>query len=696
MNAPETGFTLFWLLTLVTADPREYDLRIPENQPVEFRKYGDAASVDYFRLLEIDDAHLIIGAADNVHNISIDLFERISLYEWPSGQKEINDCNMKTADQTACRNYVRVLSRSEKDGTLLICGTNAFKPSCRLINSRHETLVEFIGTGISPLDPRHNTSFLRDGDLLYSATVADFDGNDALVFRRNITKPEDRGIRTQRQNIMLLNKPQFVGTLQSEKYIYFFFREEATESSDATTHSRVARVCKNDNGGPQEYEAEWTSFTKARLNCSIPEKNKPFYFDEIISVSSITHNWHGKPKSMVYATFVSEFNFLRHSVVCAFGIEEIDRLFATSDILSMDFESKRWTRKPRNENPNTQKLGQCSANSRDLSEEEIIQMRKTPLMADSVPNLFGKAVGIYRGSDNYNQIVVLEGVSSFDGPVDVLYVGTDQGNVIKMTNLGMNSTDRDPIHQVAVYKISNLPIRRLLITQNRYLIVVTDPVVYRLPLHLCSTYDTCEDCVNSRDPHCYWKQGQCRSSTLPSNRSKLAFQDIFSRQPAVCVEAKKHDKPKDTTTTTTEATKTEMPKINKDKFRNVTYGALTVDGTGICNCTTLKSHIERRKCHCPNVENVELVQPVVAEEVNISPLSRIPWWIYIVLVLAIIQTLGLIALCLRLRKKRMAKTKSSSGQKQMLSVINAYAPTITDAIPPKIGPTYATYDTFRR
>ncbi len=32
--------------------------------------------------------------------------------------------------------------------------------------------------------------------------------------------------------------------------------------------SRVARVCKNDVGGTRSLNAKWTSFLKARLNCS--------------------------------------------------------------------------------------------------------------------------------------------------------------------------------------------------------------------------------------------------------------------------------------------------------------------------------------------------------------------------------------------------------------------------------------------
>jgi semaphorin 6 len=45
-------------------------------------------------------------------------------------------------------------------------------------------------------------------------------------------------------------------------------------------YSRVARVCKDDKGGPHQSRDRWTSFLKARLNCSIPGEY-PFYFDEI-------------------------------------------------------------------------------------------------------------------------------------------------------------------------------------------------------------------------------------------------------------------------------------------------------------------------------------------------------------------------------------------------------------------------------
>lgn len=53
--------------------------------------------------------------------------------------------------------------------------------------------------------------------------------------------------------------------------------------------SRVARVCKSDLGGSQRVlEKQWTTFLKARLNCSIPGDSH-FYFNLLHATSDIIH-----------------------------------------------------------------------------------------------------------------------------------------------------------------------------------------------------------------------------------------------------------------------------------------------------------------------------------------------------------------------------------------------------------------------
>ena len=52
-------------------------------------------------------------------------------------------------------------------------------------------------------------------------------------------------------------------------------------------YSRVARICKSDVGGSQRVlEKHWTSFVKARLNCSVPGESF-FYFDVLQSITDI-------------------------------------------------------------------------------------------------------------------------------------------------------------------------------------------------------------------------------------------------------------------------------------------------------------------------------------------------------------------------------------------------------------------------
>lgn len=69
--------------------------------------------------------------------------------------------------------------------------------------------------------------------------------------------------------------------------------------------SRVARVCKNDMGGsPRVLEKQWTSFLKARLNCSVPGDSH-FYFNVLQAVTGVV-SLGGRP--VVLAVFSTPSN----------------------------------------------------------------------------------------------------------------------------------------------------------------------------------------------------------------------------------------------------------------------------------------------------------------------------------------------------------------------------------------------------
>ena len=80
--------------------------------------------------------------------------------------------------------------------------------------------------------------------------------------------------------------------------------------------SRVARVCKSDQGGPHKFRDNWTSFLKTRLNCSIPGEH-PFYFDEVQATSTLIDG------HLVYAVFTTPDNSISGSAICAFSLKDI-------------------------------------------------------------------------------------------------------------------------------------------------------------------------------------------------------------------------------------------------------------------------------------------------------------------------------------------------------------------------------------
>ncbi|KAJ8969514.1 hypothetical protein NQ317_019729, partial [Molorchus minor] len=175
-----------------------------------------------------------------------------------------------------CQNYIRIMAKT-LNMRLLLCGTNAFKPMCReynILDKNYTVEKEKSGQALCPYDPHHNsTAIYVDADL-YTGTVADFSGMDPIIYREPL--------QTEQYDSMSLNAPDFVHSMSQGDFVYFFFRETAVEyiNCGKAVYSRVARVCKNDRGGPHRFRNRWTSFLKSRLNCSVTGEF-PFAFNEI-------------------------------------------------------------------------------------------------------------------------------------------------------------------------------------------------------------------------------------------------------------------------------------------------------------------------------------------------------------------------------------------------------------------------------
>ncbi|XP_077556481.1 semaphorin-1A-like isoform X4 [Haemaphysalis longicornis] len=489
--------------------------QLPAELVGKFR--GNQTHSDHFRLLEQDGHHLLVGARNVVYNISLSTLELRKKLEWFSEGKDIDMCKLKGNSEEACQNYIRVLAR-KSESVIFVCGTNAYKPRCRdYVISRdgeYSMKEEASGEGLCPFDPKHNSTAVFAGPLsrrtvgdLYVATVGQLSGADPFIYR----KP----LRTEPFDLKHLNAPNFVSSIHHDDYVYFFFRESAVEyiNCGKTVYSRVARVCTRDKGGPHKFQQRWTSFLKARLNCSVGG-DIPFYFNEIQSTSPIVDGvYNGKEAKLIYSIFTTPHNSISGSAVCAFRLEDIQRAFEGS-FKGQDDINSNWLPIVNSKVPEP-RPGQCVNDSRTLPDVTLNFITEHPLMDQAVPAHFGRPILVHTGFQyRFTYIAVDPQVEAVNGKkYDVLFIGTDTGRVLKAVNVGPPQlAGGRPVLVEDVGVFRGAPVTNLLVHRPQgsgapqgSLVVVTHSEIQAIPLFGCQRYgSSCTECVALQDPYCAW------------------------------------------------------------------------------------------------------------------------------------------------------------------------------------------------
>uniref|UniRef100_A0A0A9Y8X2 Semaphorin-1A n=1 Tax=Lygus hesperus TaxID=30085 RepID=A0A0A9Y8X2_LYGHE len=495
---------------------------------------GNNTNTDYFRLVMKDDNYILVGARNLVYNISIvDLSEAQKL-QWYSPEDAVKMCVVKGKDEENCQNYIRIIAKTEQ-GNLVVCGTNSFKPVCReysVAAGSYNFIKEKPGQAVCPYDPLHNsTAVYVDGDL-YTGTVADFSGMDPIIYREPL--------QTEQYDSMSLNAPNFVNSMTQGDFVYFFFRETAVEyiNCGKAVFSRVARVCKYDRGGPHRFRNRWTSFLKSRLNCSV-QGDFPFYFNEIQSTTELVEGTYGSVTThLLYAVFTTPVNSIGGSAVCAFALQDITDTFEGNFKEQSELNSN-WLPVQSVKVPDP-RPGQCVNDSRTLPDLTLNFIKTHALMDESVPSFFRQPI-LVRTSFHYRftQIAVDAQIKTPGGKsYDVLFIGTDNGKVLKTVNAeSADSIQRVTpvvIEEIQVFppnvSVRNIQIVRTDSLSEGRLIVVSDLEVLSLKLHRCDKVNSgCSECVALQDPYCAWDRlsGKCKSVGAPRwSDDKIFYQNI--------------------------------------------------------------------------------------------------------------------------------------------------------------------------
>ena len=290
----------------------------------------------------------------------------------------------------------------------------------------------------------------------------------------------------------------------------FFFREQAIEYQNCgkSMFSRVARVCKNDKGGSHPFHDRFSSFLKTRLNCSMPGEY-PFYFDELQATSGVIEGIYGNDRdALMYTVMNTNDNAIDGSAICVYSMNTILEAFEGKFKNQRDVNSV-WKALDDSDVPQS-RPGQCVDDSRTLPSSTINFVLKNPLMDGAVNPIHESPLLVHTGSNyKFTSIAVDPQVETMNGKsYDVVFIGTDDGHVLKLINAGSGDSlsENKPI---VVSEQQVLPlgtrIKELKISRTtQKLIVVSDNFIRSIPLHNCSGLLQCSDCVGSRDPYCVW------------------------------------------------------------------------------------------------------------------------------------------------------------------------------------------------
>uniref|UniRef100_A0A3P8X0Y0 Sema domain, transmembrane domain (TM), and cytoplasmic domain, (semaphorin) 6Ca n=1 Tax=Cynoglossus semilaevis TaxID=244447 RepID=A0A3P8X0Y0_CYNSE len=480
--------------------------------------------LDFQRMRRINN-FLFISARDHVFAVNLttaaDKFVPHLQLRWKP--EDVSTCTVRG------KNSVRFLLIlvPKDDETLLICGTNAFNPTCRnyKLTSLEQVGDELGGQARCPFESHQSVvGLFADGDF-YSATTTDFLASDAVVYRS--LGDEQPVLRSVKYDSKWLREPHFLHAIDYGSYVYFFFSEIAVEYTalGKVVFSRVARVCKNDNGGsPRVLERHWTSFLKARLNCSLPGDSF-FYFDVLQSVTSVLQI-NGRPA--VVGVFTTQDNSILGSAVCSFYMDDIENVFS-GKFKEQRVSDSSWTPVSDDQVPRP-RPGSCAGDTGAVNYKSSIQfpdetltfIKSYTLMDEAVPAVNERPCFTRTSSrSKVTQIAVDVSAGPFKDRT-VLFLGSEDGRVLKaVVNTDFNQTlGTRLLEDIDVYSPSRCNVqgqedRRVLALEldkdHHTLYVAFSSCVIRIPLSRCSQHGRCrEACLSSRDPYCIWlRSGNC-------------------------------------------------------------------------------------------------------------------------------------------------------------------------------------------
>uniref|UniRef100_A0A3Q3IY19 Sema domain-containing protein n=1 Tax=Monopterus albus TaxID=43700 RepID=A0A3Q3IY19_MONAL len=472
-------------------------------------------------LLSKEDRMLYVGAREILFALNLSDISSVKLQRnltWKTPQRKRDECSFKGKDlrQTDCFNYIKILLRMNSTH-LYVCGTYAFSPICAYINTADFSLVksdtgEIVtedGRSRCPFNPEKSTAIIA-GEL-YTGTVSNFQGNEPIIY-----KSLSQGTALKTENSLNWLQPAFVGSayiqeslpkgnlVGDDDKIYFFFSEVGKEFDffDNTIVSRIARVCKGDVGGERVLQKKWTTFLKAQLLCSLPDDGFPFnIIQDMFVLTPRPEDWRS---TVFYGVFTSYKGASGSSAVCSFTMDQVEKAFS-GRYREVNRETQQWY--TYNHPVPEPRPGLCITNAareQGISSslhmpDRVLNFVKDHFLMD---NVIRSQPLLLKRNVRYTQIAVHR-VQAAHKAYNVLFIGTD-GRLHKAINI---NSKMHIIEELVLFRDSQ-PVQHIVLDTEK-LYVSSFSELVEVPVANCSNYQSCGECILSRDPYCAWNGRQC-------------------------------------------------------------------------------------------------------------------------------------------------------------------------------------------
>lgn len=475
-------------------------------------QFGDSIAVDagYFRMLYNDPKYIVIGGRNFMVSVEYSTWTVTGFIEWNPSQNNIDDCIIKGMSEKLCGNFITVSQPfTGQERYVMVCGTHAASPKCSNFTrtaSAQYTEGELLtgSSAIASYFPTFSDSYVFNGDNLYSAVHNGFTGNKWFLYSslHRLTQ-----IPREAQH---LHHPNFIKTIHHNGFVYFFFSEAQRGDSKTRLKARVNRICANDTG----IKNIFSTLLKVELSCFAPVDR--FHFNELKSVDVTYDSGLGRGSPLVYGVFSTSLHSAPGSAVCAYSLDDIDKVMDEAVF---------------NVGDETFKYGGC--NGVGASDRKPSVYYNNPLIAKKVkPTRLSGASGTstalaYRttAGDLFTHVTVLPVKSAGQRTkMDVLFIATEGKRVIKA--LIGESMESGNVTMLSMISTAQLPpsggdlVELVLSGDGLQLVVLRDKQLQAFPTAHCSNLD-CDECIAVRDPHCGWLAGRGCVDVRTANSSVL-------------------------------------------------------------------------------------------------------------------------------------------------------------------------------